>query len=138
MKRVSIDQGELQTFINKMHEVTRMIGEGRDSGALQYAGTHSGGPDPQKWEHGVKVTLGVTEYDHAGRHAGVAMARLVGASMESIISIEEGARAMADIAAQIRDAMDGQDSINYDDLIEILQDREVGIYAPPTDSEEGE
>jgi|GEM_PF-4246284 len=136
MKRVSIDQGELQTFINKMLEVAQVIGDGRDSGALPYAGTHSGGPDPQKWEHGVKVTLGVTEYDHGGRHAGIAMARLIGASMESIISIEEGARAMADIAAHIRDAMDGQDSMNYDDLIEILRDREVGFYAP-VESEEG-
>ncbi|HIW64352.1 MAG TPA: hypothetical protein H9881_18015 [Candidatus Stackebrandtia excrementipullorum] len=125
---VSIDQEALTAFIQKMTAVTDAIESSRNSGSMPYAGTLSGGSGPEKWADGVQVTLGTTEYDHAGRQAGLDMAALIGASMEAIVSVEEGARAMAELATNIQNSLNEQDQINYDELVTILGDADMRPY----------
>lgn len=136
MRMVNIDQEALTAFIQKMAAVTSAIESSRNSGSLPYAGTVPGGADPDKWSAGVKVTLGVTEYDHPGRHAGLAMSAIVGASLEAIISIEEGARAMTELATTIQNALNEQDQINYDELTEILAEAQVNPLAASMDGDD--
>lgn len=135
MRMVNIDQEALTAFIQQMTSVTDAIEQSRNSGTLPYAGTAPGDTDPDKWDSGVKVTLGVTEYDHLGRDAGLKMSNLVGASMEAIVSVEEGARALADLAKMIQDSLNEQDQINYDDLVSILGDSGVGPFSNSGDDE---
>lgn len=117
---IRVDKEALRKFAADMKDSAEAFGRVRRLATPSYAGSVHESDAGSKWRGGVKVTLGVVEHDHPGRTAGELMADRIAGSMNFVISMEEGARALGEIAEAALNSMSGQDTISAIDLDGIL------------------
>lgn len=119
-ERVVLDKVALRKFTDLMDTISAATGKVLDdtSPRLALAGTSGEGA---AYRGGVKVTLGSVNFDHPGRAAGEQVADRIAESLNFVISLEEGARALRDFAETVTREMDGQDSIAAEDLRDLEQ-----------------
>ncbi|HZE39131.1 MAG TPA: hypothetical protein VE172_10010 [Stackebrandtia sp.] len=122
--RIHVDRRALRQFIDTMHQTARDMAAVRDEATPAFTGNYLD-TGIARWQGGVKVTLGAVNYPHRGREAGEILASRIVNTVNYVISIEEGSRAMAAAAQEVLHALDRQDSIAADDLGAILRDREL-------------
>ena len=128
--RVTLNRTALERFVQIMEDTTSNVGGGRDSTSSRYARGDRVTPD-SAFRGGVKVTVGSVDFAHPGRMAGEMMADRIAESMNFVVSLEEGTRALASIARQVLNAMSAQDDISAAELEEIrnsITDRPTSPY----------
>ena len=111
---IHVDRQALREFIDLMRQTADDLADALDRHAPDYAGHESMPVD--RWHGGVRVTLGTVDHPHLGRDAGEMMANRVGEGAHFAASMEEGTRAIGDIAEQILSALDSTDHIHAETL----------------------
>lgn len=117
---IQVDRQALLDFADTMENLSTGIGDSRMSEALAYTGTDPGANPAEKWREGIRVTLGSVEHPHSGRVAGERMADHIAHTMQLVVSLEEGARAMGVIVRAIVNALSAEDEISAKELTDIL------------------
>ena len=92
----------------------------RDKATAAFTGSYIDTDRTARWNGGVKVTLGVVNHVHPGRDAGEVMANRIVNTVNFVVSMEEGTRAMGGIAEAILNALDNQDQIGAAELESIF------------------
>ncbi len=121
-ERIYVDRSTLKHFIATMQQTADEMAAARDHATPAFTGNYQDPDGAFRWEGGVKVTLGVVNHNHPGRDAGSVLANRITNTVNYLLSIEEGSRAMGFAAEVVLDALDKQDTIAAADL-EAIVDR---------------
>ncbi|MGH8880328.1 MAG: hypothetical protein ACRD0P_23735 [Stackebrandtia sp.] len=125
--RVHLDRDALYKFIDLMDTVSAETGHVLDAAAPLLA--RSGAPQGA-YRGGIKLTVGSVDFAHPGRVAGELMADRIAESLNFVISLEEGARALKELVTDVMRAMDRNDSIAADELERI--NKSAPVSSSPT------
>ena len=126
-ERIHVDREALRQFITTMKQTADDMAAVRDKATPAFTGNYLE-TDVAKWQGGVKVTLGVVNHAHPGRDAGEVLANRIVNTVNYVVSIEEGSRAMGVAAESVLRALDKKDCIAADDLEAIMGGRELPSY----------
>lgn len=131
-ERIHVDREALRQFITTMKQTADDMAAVRDEATPAFTGNYLDG-DVARWQGGVKVTLGVVNHGHPGRDAGDVLANRIVNTVNYVVSIEEGSRAMGVAAESVLHSLDNQDSIGAAELGAIMGARELPgfVTAPP-------
>ncbi|MGH8877466.1 MAG: hypothetical protein ACRD0P_09015 [Stackebrandtia sp.] len=119
-ERIHVDRQALRQFIETMRRTARDMAAARDQATPAFTGNYENPATPTRWHGGVKVTLGVVNHNHPGRDAGEVLANRITNTVNYVVSIEEGSRAMGTAAEAVLNALDNQDSIGAAELEAIV------------------
>lgn len=124
---IHMDREALRQFITTMKQTADDMAAVRDKATPAFTGNYleSG---VAKWQGGVKVTLGVVNHAHPGRDAGEVLANRIVNTVNYVVSIEEGSRAMGAAAEAVLRALDKQDCIGAGELETIMGARQLPAY----------
>lgn len=134
--RVTLDREALRKFCDLMETVASETGEVLDAAAPLLARAGAELEPRAAYRGGVKVTLGAVDFAHPGRSAGEAMADRIADSLNFVISLEEGSRALKELVDTVMREMDAHDSIAATELERINKSIPVGTtdtYGLPVD-----
>lgn len=126
-ERIYVDRPTLKHFIETMRKTADEMAGARDHATPAFTGNYRDPDGTTRWEGGVKVTLGVVNHDHPGRDAGSVLANRITNTVNYLLSIEEGSRAMAIAAEAVLEALDKQDMIAADELASIVDPTEFPL-----------
>lgn len=118
-EQIHVDRQALRQFIDTMRQTAAEMVAVRREATPAFTGDYLK-TDTARWSGGVKVTLGVVNHDHPAFDAGEVMANRIINTVNFVVGMEEGSRAMGEIAEAILKALDEQDTIAASDLEAIL------------------
>lgn len=111
---IELDKPALREVIALLREVAAEMAEVRPAMTHRYA--RADGDTASAFRGGVKLTLGSLDYEHPGRWAGELLAARVAEVLGFVKSLEEGARALADISQEVLDELGDGDSLAAEEL----------------------
>lgn len=115
-ERIVLDRTALKEFISLMDTMASETAAVLDTAAPLLARSGADFTPTAAYRGGIKLTLGAVDYGHPGRWAGEAMADRIAGTLNFVISLEEGSRALGKITREVLRAMDNQDTIDAAEL----------------------
>ncbi|MFD0555641.1 hypothetical protein FB566_0853 [Stackebrandtia endophytica] len=117
---IRLNRVALEAFAESMEITATDMADAVDTVGPSYSRSGAIGAESAS-RSGVKMTLGAVNHAHSGRVAGELMADKIAQSLEFMISLEEGARALSHFTREVLAALNAQDEITAWRLNELAE-----------------